>query len=241
MNYEAPKARLDDLDLEEYRDPNTIAQWTVWLLYVQIAISAIAIVSGFAEHKLLLDLQASAFDTQEAASAAAAASDRRQAFVGGAQLIIFIGAGVFCLMWIHRMAFNARIRARALEYTPGWSVGWYFIPIAYWWKPYQAMKAIWEESVTQAGSEGRESSTLLGTWWTLWLIVSIIGNASFRMTMGANDIETLRIASIMNIISDAATIPLCIVFIMMVRRLTAMQEYAHQNPDAREPDMRGNW
>lgn len=244
MNYEAPKARLDDIDSGEYRDPKTLAQWAIWLLYAEIVISVVAIVSGIIERQVLLGLQAGSFESNAAATSAATVSDTRQALVGGAQFILFVIGGVLCLRWIHRMAYNARIKARVMQFTPGWSVGWYFIPIAYWWKPFQAMKEIWEKSVEQAGPEGREAARLLGTWWTLWIIESILGNASFRMTMGAAGIERVLAANFVTLLSDVVDIPLCIVFILMIRRLTAMQEYAHENPEAmaQVPDLRGaNW
>jgi hypothetical protein len=244
VNYEVPKARLDDIDSGEYRDPKSIAQWATWLLYAEIAIALAAIFSGIIERQVLVGMQVGSFESDAAATSAAEASDHRQALVGGAQLILFIIGGVLCLRWIHRMAFNARIKARVMQFTPGWAVGWYFIPIAYWWKPFQAMKEIWEKSVEQAGSAAREAGGLLGAWWALWVIKSILGNASFRMTMGAASLERLLGANFITLIGDALDIPLCIVFVVMIRRLTAMQEYAHENPAAmaQVPDLRGaNW
>src|SRR5437868_6687462 len=56
-------------------------------------------------------------------------------------ILVFIITGVLFLRWIHRANRNARaLGAQGMRFTPGWAVGWYFIPIASLWKPYQAMK-----------------------------------------------------------------------------------------------------
>lgn len=244
MNYEVPKARLEDIQVDEYRDSASLAQWTQWLLCAQIAISVAAVWSGVIERETLQSIDGGQYGSEDASTQAAQLSDQRQAFVALGQIAIFILSGVFCLRWIHRMCHNARIRASHMEYTPGWSIGWYFVPIAYWWKPFQAMKEIWGKSVDQAGPRGVDSSGLLGVWWTLWIVNSLLSNASFRMSARPGGIDGALAANVVNITSDLLAIPLAVVFIVMVKRLTAMQEYAHENPidPATAPAIPGaNW
>lgn len=38
--------------------------------------------------------------------------------------------------------------------TPGWAVGFYFIPIALIWKPFQGMSQIWSATFEGQGSRG---------------------------------------------------------------------------------------
>jgi hypothetical protein len=227
MTYEAPKARVEDIGADEYRDPLSLAQWTVWLLYAHTVVSLLAVASGILERQTLLGLDSGALGP-----GAAETSDQRQAMLGGAQIIVFVATGFFCLRWIHRMCHNARVRARYMQYTPGWSIGWYFIPIAYWWKPYQAMKEIWQESYEQAGPRGVEAGAVLGWWWALWIIANLLSNTSFRISLRASTIDALLTSNSMALMSDLLQVPLNLVFIMMVRRLTSMQEYAHENPQA---------
>lgn len=54
------------------------------------------------------------------------------------QFMTMMASFVFIGMWIYRAAWNGRVfaGARQLDFTPGWSVGWYFLPIANLWKPY---------------------------------------------------------------------------------------------------------
>ncbi len=236
MPYDPPKSTVADIDVDEYRDPHFLAQWTVWLCYAQIALSLLAIISGLVERQVVNGLGAGTLD---AGDPLVTASDERQRVVAILQLGFYVVGGVFGLMWIHRMCFNARIRARHMAFTPGWSVGWYFIPIATWWKPFQAMKEIWQTSVEQAGPRGREAEGLLAAWWTLWLVNMFSGQITARLQLKMDDLDSVLSANLFALIDDVVNIPLFVVFILMVQRLTAMQEYAHENPQAQAPDLRG--
>ena len=68
---------------------------------------------------------------------------------------------------------TAKAGARQLDFTPGWSVGWYFLPIANLWKPYQAMKEIWRASARPDKVDDAEVPGWLPLWWFLWLAFSI--------------------------------------------------------------------
>ena len=73
-----------------------------------------------------------------------------------------------------------------MDFTPGWAVGWNFIPIANLWKPYQAIKEIW---VTSAGEHltRHPPPWYMLAWWLAWIGFQIVdrvsGDCSFeRMT-----------------------------------------------------------
>lgn len=62
-------------------------------------------------------------------------------------LVVYIITSVLFLRWVYVSNRNARaLGASDMQHSPGWSVGWYFIPIATLWKPYQAMKEIYKAS-----------------------------------------------------------------------------------------------
>src|SRR4051812_40932909 len=79
-------------------------------------------VSGF----MLMTQQAG-----EGSSARLSVLNTMQELVGLGQLVIFIVTGITFLRWIHRANVNVRgFGAEGMTFTPGWSVGWYFVPIA---------------------------------------------------------------------------------------------------------------
>jgi hypothetical protein len=74
------------------------------------------------------------------------------------------------LMWIHRSHRNlSAFGAQGLTFTPGWAVGWWFIPIFNLFRPFQIVREIWQASDPgmPAGAAWRRapSSPLIGWWW----------------------------------------------------------------------------
>lgn len=97
---------------------------------------------------------------------------------------IGIGIIIIFLLWIHQAAKNVRaFGQQMLEITPGWAVGWWFIPFANMWMPFKAVREIWRASdpdaVTRTGEgtswTSRPSSPLLVLWWIAYQLNGIIG------------------------------------------------------------------
>ncbi len=114
---------------------------------MQVALALIAIGSNLMEYQLLTDFQNGVYFSQEMAVAGAEANDKRQQIIVFSYLAVFIISGILILKRIYQSNQNARyLGAKDMAFTPAWSIGIYFIPIVSLWKPYQAMKEIWQAS-----------------------------------------------------------------------------------------------
>ncbi|NRD89295.1 hypothetical protein C8024_07330 [Sphingopyxis sp. BSNA05] len=144
-------------------------------------------------------------------------------------LIYFVTVIVFS-MWIHRAAHNiVTADIDGFSYTPGWAVGWFFIPFANLFKPFQAMRQIWNASHGASGflNEGSQTVTI---WWSAWLVVTISGNISLRLTVAATDAEQLMWATQIGAISSVASFLLFPAAIRLVKDITRAQtEYLQIN------------
>jgi hypothetical protein len=73
------------------------------------------------------------------------------------------------LLWMHRAVANlVAWKIKGLSYSPGWAVGWWFIPVANVYKPFAAMIEVWQASNPAAGIEnwsGSRKNTALIVWW----------------------------------------------------------------------------
>lgn len=59
-------------------------------------------------------------------------------------LAALLVSSVIFFVWIYRSNLLARaLGAAAMEHTPSWSVGWFFVPVANLFKPYYVMKEIY--------------------------------------------------------------------------------------------------
>ena len=132
--------------------------------------------------------------------------------IGFIQIAIYIATGFLFLKWIHRANHNVRaLGASGLQFTPGWSIGYYFIPIYNLWKPYQAMKEIWKSSKNPANWADETANPILSWWWFFWIVSGLVGNLSFRLSMRAEEISELLVANVVALIVDIVAISLSII------------------------------
>lgn len=72
-----------------------------------------------------------------------------------------------------------------MRYTPGWTVAWFFVPVAFWFKPYSAVKELWLVSgLRGVDDDGRDTSTpwYLPLWWAVWVLVPILRAVSGKLS-----------------------------------------------------------
>ena len=109
---------------------------------------------------------------------------------------------------------------KPMLFTPGWSVGWFFIPVASLWKPYQAIKEIWQLCSKHSASGG---SSIIGLWWTFWLVSSSLAKASMKLGMRADEIDEIIRASVVGTISDGVDIVEKILMLVLVGQIFRIQ------------------
>lgn len=209
---------------EGIKNSKSLTSWVRYMLWAQIIVAVISIVSGNLEYQLLSDYQNGVYTSQEQAIADGEANDLRQGIIGIIFLVVIVISGFLILRWIHRANYNARqLGAENMKFSPGWSIGYYFIPILALWKPYQAMKEIWKASKEPSNWESQETSGILPLWWTLWLVSSVLGQAIFRLSMNAEELEELKVLNIIYQVSDVIDIALALVFMAIVNRIYNFQ------------------
>jgi hypothetical protein len=123
--------------------------------------------------------------------------------------------------WIYRTNANAHAFSSALTISPGWSVGWFFVPFANLVMPYRGVKEVWQESHECAGRREEVDSPLPGWWWGLWIATNISSNiASF---VGAWQADAAQGALYLNLIAAALGVAASLVLIELIRRLDRAQ------------------
>lgn len=111
-------------------------------------------------------------------------------FMGLLGLVVFLATDVVFLCWVYAANRNARaLGARGMEFTPAWSVGWFFIPGLNLFRPYQVMKEICRASDPDAGADNWRSAPVPGfflLWWILWLLGNSLGHATLRLQLSSS-------------------------------------------------------
>ena len=202
-----------------FRDLSRLTAWLKGSLIAGVVVACLALAS---DCLLIGELRGGG----EQVSGELMTSDIHQGAVGLIQFCVYVTTAVLFLRWIYFANSNARaLGASGMRFSPGWSIGWYFIPVATLWKPYQAMKEIWQASADARNWLNVVVPTLLPAWWTLWLVSNFLGQASLRLSMRANDPEGLIAAAFVSLLSNAVDIPLGLVALRLVRTIWHGQKH----------------
>jgi hypothetical protein len=105
------------------------------------------------------------------------------------------------LVWQHRSQADLfAVGVQGLEFTPGWAVGWWFIPFANFVMPYRAMRELWRRSGA-ADAEGQGAERPLQMWWGLYasaiailLVAEIV--LFFKGTTFSGGVITRQVSSV---------------------------------------------
>lgn len=132
--------------------------------------------------------------------------------------------------WIYRTNANAHLLSDDLTITPGWAVGWYFVPFANLVKPYQGMKEAWFSSHSAGGLQGEAETAMLPWWWGLWLATNILGNISLQISLRLDGIDGSPSQGVLlvDLLAAALNVPLCLILVRLMRRLARVQVLAMQ-------------
>jgi len=223
-----------------FRSFSVSTTWVIRILWVLIAVDTLAVLSGYAEFRLLVEIGSGSANYD--ISAAAQSNDNRQRVVAIVQVVLWLVGGVTTLAWIRLANKNARaLGATDMEFTPNWAIGWYFIPVANLWKPYQAMAEIWRASGGSKNWKSEPAPGILAIWWFVWLASNILDRLAFRLTMKAELIPELQDASLVMIASDVLSVFLSLILLEVVKDISRRQMAAQPAPAvvqaSQQPDL----
>jgi hypothetical protein len=160
------------------------------------------------------------------------AADRVRSVAGIIGLLTLAGIVVWCV-WQHRAQKNLRSLGSAdLRYSPGWAVGWWFIPVANTVMPFRTTRELWQASEPGAGSlDWRLARTPpeMWLWWFAFLagvivlptIVANIGGQHPSLSQAIRREDFL-------IARDGVMILAAILAIRLVRGINARQSEKHR-------------
>jgi hypothetical protein len=216
---------------KQFRSINILGRWVQGIFVVFAILSIIAVISGYAQAQLLSTIINGGTITESEAIA----NDTRQATIGYIQILLTIAAGVTFLVWVYRAHSNLpSLGAVGLRFTPGWAVGWFFVPVMSLFRPYQAVSEIWRASylkidrVNSTSWKDSANSSIIGCWWAFFLISNWVGLFAMRMIIGGEELSDLLNSTYAYMVSDGINVVGIIVTILMVRSISQLQQMKYQ-------------
>ena len=142
--------------------------------------------------------------------------------------VMSLAAIVFFFIWIHGAATNVRAFGNnGLQISPGWCIGWWFIPFASMIMPYKAVSEIWRASDAEARQisviewSSRPTGGIVKIWWATYLISGLTTGAIAVAAMGGKP-SPLALTVVDQILSLAAVVSVLLVLRGIDRRQDEM-------------------
>ncbi|MFL6243017.1 MAG: DUF4328 domain-containing protein [Acidimicrobiia bacterium] len=210
-----------------------------WLFSALIVLTVVLIIGVLNHFRVLGDKETGGlvFDTKAVndANALPAAMILVSGLVGLTTFVILI-------IWLYRAAKNNEALGRQNpRLGPGWAIGGWFIPIAWWVIPFIILDDVWrgsDPSIARGDPSWRRSSTMGAIW--AWLVTAVIftipsGIASSTGDVRADEPDKVRRDDILRIIGAVGAIIAAVLAILVTRRIAARQEECLQAQQATAP------
>jgi hypothetical protein len=150
--------------------------------------------------------------------------------VTGVFFLVYLAIAVLWMIWMYRAASNtALLRRFKPRFGPGFAIGGWFIPIAFWVIPGMHMYDIDRGSGPPAGpGERPKGSGLLVLWW-ITFVIGWAGSGIGQVTLRRGyryDASSFDVRNAIFVVAMLATVVAAVLAILVVRAITRAQHDA---------------
>lgn len=219
-----------------YKPLDRLGQFTALFLALAGLGGALVALAMVYQFVFLAQVQTGGFDVDIDIGQAADVNDRIVLVASIVHVVLFFVSGALFLFWVYRAAANIHAFNRsAMSITPGWAVGWNFVPIASLWKPYQAVKQIWQSSQNIGYPESVPVPGRFVWWWGFWIATNIIGGVADRVTENGvedGDVGMMKIGTGLTLADSVFFMAACFLLYRIVRDVNGFQQTLASNTAA---------
>lgn len=211
--------------IDHYRSPRTLSLFTVVLLACLALLDVLGALVGFG----LIATPDVTFEIEDGALTSVWLL--LYGLLALLKLPLYIATIVFFLCWLYRAHYNLQfLKPGVLNFSSGWAVGWWFIPIANLFMPFKAVREVWSESDPDVSDEPeifsatfQSAPTYMAFWWGTWIISNVLENISGRL-YDPDTLDNLSSFGTLSIFSGILGIVAASLAIMLVMDITNRQE-----------------
>lgn len=162
-----------------------LTKYTVLALWLLVLMSVVAVISDSMQLNLLNNIKT-------ITAIVAESNDTRVLIVNRIYIAMSVIAWAMVLMWTYRTNKNCRgFGAQGMRFTPGWTVGWHFVPVMNLFRPYQVMQEIWKVSTDPVTWQKQAGSLLIKWWWFVYLVGTFFGQYFVKLSVRNMNTESI--------------------------------------------------
>lgn len=202
------------------------SRWLAALFAVSIVVFAIGAVSSLLNFKQALDVSAGSFATEDARIAADRMNELRQWAVGWLRAIVVLWTVIGFMTWLYRAHINVRaLGAEGLTDSPGWAIGWYFIPAFQLWRPYQSMTELWRASAAPFSWQQERAPRSVLAWWISVLALPLLMGAYLAVLiyLTGNAAAQDKATALIGLAGNVTALVSAVLALKLVRQIGAFQ------------------
>jgi len=143
--------------------------------------------------------------------------------------VAFVLMSMAFLYWLYRASSNlAGLGITRQIFSPRWAIIWWFVPIGWFFKPYQVVKEIWQTSDPSFselhGAGNKPAHSHLFWWWSTWILSMFLTEFGFGVLPYAPEDQGAFWDGIFHLIGLVLFFNCAVLMIAIIRGITKKQE-----------------
>ena len=198
-----------------YRNGSTRARWAQGLFIAAAVASVLEVFTSLWGVSVMEHATNGSLTSTEAASFVNAANG-----IDGLYVWCAIGLAIAFLAWLSRtVEIVPALGAGTPHDSPRWAIGWWFVPIAFLWKPYGVVREVWDRLATPTRTG---DARLVLAWWLTWLSSTLVARfASASATSASTTVASAQSLFVVVAIADIGSTAAAVLGFLLVREIQA--------------------
>ena len=214
----------------EFRSARLRGRLTVVLLGASVLVSVLGALLQLMLLELLARMESGEEWSMEEANSLEAGVD----LLATVKVALMIVTAIAFLMWLFRSMHNLRaLGITNCRYTPGWAVGWWFVPMMNLIAPPQVMGDLWRASTLGTSAADWKSARfppLVGWWWGLFILSHFSGFVvSLMMNDKLAEVGQIQQLVAFSLVNELSWLVAGLLAVLIVRRIYLLQDEKSAN------------
>lgn len=180
-------------------------------------------ISSYLQYDLLQRIVEGEFVSYEEANN----SDTRVLVVSILTLGFYLISSIVFITWFYRAYLNLHKRMKNVEFSKGWAIGAWFVPIISFLRPFNIMVELntkTDDLIDERGLSLSKKPDYITVWWIIFIVSVIAQRVAMELIESADSVSDYIFMTVFSIVSSLIVIVLGFFTIKMIRNFERKEE-----------------